>query len=40
MRKQAWLFGIMATLAMFVASTGVYPASFGLWHQPKHPARR
>jgi len=36
-RLKHWLMGIAAAVAMFVASTGVYPASTWLWYQPELP---
>jgi cyclic lactone autoinducer peptide len=32
-----WLMSITATLAIVVASTGIYPASAWLWYQPEVP---
>ncbi|MEW6697870.1 MAG: cyclic lactone autoinducer peptide [Bacillota bacterium] len=40
MFKKSWFFGLIASIAMLVASTGVYPASWGLWYQPKHPSQK
>ncbi|MEW6275554.1 MAG: cyclic lactone autoinducer peptide [Bacillota bacterium] len=37
MRFKHWLMGIVATVAMVVASTGVYPASAWFWYQPELP---
>lgn len=37
MRIKHWLMGIAASVAMLVASTGVYPASILFWYQPEVP---
>lgn len=37
MRLKHWLLGIVASVAMIVASTGAYPASIFFWYQPKLP---
>ncbi|AEG16104.1 hypothetical protein Desku_2579 [Desulfofundulus kuznetsovii DSM 6115] len=37
MRFKHWFLGLVATVAMVVAATGIYPASWGLWYQPEVP---
>ncbi|SHE59939.1 cyclic lactone autoinducer peptide [Desulfofundulus australicus DSM 11792] len=37
MRLKHWLLGAVATLAMVMAATGIYPASWVTWYQPEVP---
>ncbi|MBE3586951.1 MAG: cyclic lactone autoinducer peptide [Thermoanaerobacteraceae bacterium] len=38
MRLKHWLLGLVATITLAVAATGIYPASWGYWYQPEVPA--
>ncbi|NHM27396.1 cyclic lactone autoinducer peptide [Desulfofundulus sp. TPOSR] len=37
MRLKHWFLGLVATVAMVVAATGIYPASWLTWYQPEVP---
>ncbi|MQL53920.1 cyclic lactone autoinducer peptide [Desulfofundulus thermobenzoicus] len=38
MRFKQWVLGIIATVTLVVAATGIYPASWLFFYQPEVPA--